>query len=183
MASFSGSYAPHHDAAILDEYGVRVEYLKNGLWHKHDHNNKEKGVTTSHVQRNDTAATVKLHDAFEHAARADHARNGLFPHHPDIQLREKKRFGGWKTMRESYPRCDHDHMKTQGPPAPTTPMPLQPPSPATQFQPSTQILTTSISSTIAKLLSEMQMMNRMLTFKKEVSWSLRTWRRIMTTTR
>ena len=36
----------------------------------------------------------------EYGERAEHARNGLCPFHPDIQLRKKNVFGGWKTVRD-----------------------------------------------------------------------------------
>ena len=90
----------------------------------------------------------------EHGVKAEYARNGLCPYHPDIQLRKKKRFGGWKTLRDGCPECHHERRNTQGPTAPTTPMPQQPPSPATKSQPSTQVPTTSISSPIADIQKE-----------------------------
>jgi hypothetical protein len=70
----------------------------------------------------------------EHGVQAEYHKNGFCPSHPDIQLRKKKRFGGWKTVKESCPRCDS----------------MQSPSlPATQSQPSTQIPTNSIKSLIS----------------------------------
>ena len=81
-------------------------------------------------------------------------KNRLCPRHLDTQLRKKKRFGVWKIGRKSCPRCDHECRNTQGPTAPTTPMPQQPPSPATKSQPSTQVPTTSISSPIADIQEE-----------------------------
>ena len=88
----------------------------------------------------------------EHGVQAEYVRNGLCPYHPDIQLRKKTRFGGWKTVKESCPKCDS----------------MQSPSlPATQSQPSTQIPTTSIPSPIAKILSKMRMNEQNANIQKE----------------
>ena len=89
----------------------------------------------------------------EHGVQAEYARNGFCPHHADIQLRKKKRFGGWKTVRDSCPKCDR--LNTQGPTSPVTPMPQQSPS-----LPAFQIQTTSSSCKIAAILSKMQMNER-----------------------
>ena len=69
----------------------------------------------------------------EHGVQAELMRKGFCRYHSDIQLRKKKRFGGWKTVKASCPECDQERRNNQG------------------------ASTTSISSPIATILSKMQM--------------------------
>ena len=104
----------------------------------------------------------------EYGVQAEYHKNGFCPYHPDIQLRKKKRFGVWKTVRDSCPKCDRMNSTQQGPTSPATPVPQQSPSfPATQIQPPTQIQTTSIPSPIAEILSKMRINERNANIQKE----------------